>query len=91
MIDNQSIDLKNVIEIRRNSLLLSLLTSSFLVYTGTFVGVYGFIGGILINPSSFLLIIPSAALIYGGLKSPNLHKNHKLENDWAFEIITIIN
>lgn len=97
IIDNETIrvkykkiNLSEIYNIKRNPLVMSILIDGTFYYFGTifFVGslaLYGLTGG---EEASLFLMIPSAALIYGGIKSPNILKSHTTSN-WQYEIITI--
>jgi len=87
-VDNQQIPLTDITEIKRNPLLLSIFSSSFLIYAGAITAGMGAIIGLFAEASGFLLIIPGAALVFAGIKSPNVLKNYKAERDWNFELIT---
>jgi len=90
-IDNVRIDLNDIKELKRNPILLSILGSGFLIYGGAITTGVGFIIGITGNPAGFWLVIPGAAMIYAGIKSPNINKNYKRDSGWKFEVITISN
>jgi hypothetical protein len=87
-LENQQIPFTDIIEIKRNPLLLSIFSSSFLIYAGAITAGMGAIIGLFAEASGFLLIIPGAALLFAGIKSPNVLKNYKAERDWNFELIT---
>jgi uncharacterized membrane protein YphA (DoxX/SURF4 family) len=74
---------------KRNPLLVSIVTGSFLVYLGSITVGIGVLIGLLADSSAFLLTIPGAGLIYAGLKPPNFNKKFKTKRNWTFEIITI--
>ena len=78
-----------MLKIKRNPLVLSILTKGLLYYCGFVLAVasvilYVFSG----STASFLLTIPAAAFIYAGVKSPNILKGYKSAGYWKYEIIT---
>lgn len=89
IVDNYKIDLNAISELKRNPLLTSILTSSFLIYVGAITAGLAAIAGVFADSSAFWLIIPSAGLVYAGIQSPNINKNHKTEKGWKFEIVPI--
>lgn len=89
-IKSVNIKLSDIEKIKRNPLIISILTNGILYYygaalAGASIVLYAFTG----NAASFLLTIPSAAFIYGGIKSPNILKGYKMTNNWKYEIIDI--
>jgi len=91
LIDGQRVELTDIDGMKRNPLLVSLLTSGFLIYAGAITAGMGVIIGIFVNPTAFLLTIPAAGMIYAGIKSPNFNRTYKYVGNWIFEIITISN
>ncbi|GAA4806719.1 hypothetical protein [Litoribaculum gwangyangense] len=89
IIDDIQINLTEIDELKRNPLLTSILTSGFLIYAGALTAGFGVLIGVLIDSTAFWLTIPAAGMIYAGIKSPNLNKNHKIEKGWKFEKISI--
>ncbi|ARV08277.1 hypothetical protein BTO05_00965 [Winogradskyella sp. PC-19] len=89
VVDNVRIDLSDIDSLKRNPLLTSIFTSGFLIYGGAITAGFGFIIGILADSTAFWLVLPAAGMIYTGIKSPNINKNHKTDKGWKFEIITI--
>lgn len=89
IVDGFKIDLNDINELKRNPLLTSVLTSSFLVYMGGITAGFAVIIGVLADTSAYWLLAPAAGLVYVGTKSPNINKNHKTEKGWRYEIITI--
>ena len=87
-IGDTPIQLMDIKEIKRNPLLISLFSSGFLIYAGAITAGMGVIIGLFVESSGFLLAIPGAALIFAGIKSPNVLKNYKAENNWNFELIS---
>ena len=67
--------------------LVNLIAAAPLIYGGAFAVGMGAIIGIFIESSGFLLAIPGAAMIYAGIKSPNILKNYKAEDSWSYELI----
>ena len=84
IIKDQKIALSDIESIKRNPLFLSVFSSGFLIYGGM-----GAIIGIFIESSGFLLAIPGAAMIYAGIKSPNILKNYNAEDNWTYELILL--
>lgn len=89
IVDGFNIDLNDINELKRNPLLTSILTSSFLIYVGSITAGFAAIIGVFADSSAFWLIAPAAGLVYAGIQSPNINKNHKTEKGWKYEIITI--
>ncbi len=89
LIQGESINLSDIIAMKRNPLLISVVTGSFLVYLGALTAGIGILIGLLSDSTAFLLTIPGAGLIYAGLKPPNFNKKFKTKRNWNFEIITI--
>ena len=88
-IRNQSIPFSDIASIKRDPLLLSIFTSGFLIYAGAITVGVGTIIGIFAESSGFLLAIPGAAMIYAGIKSPNVLKNYKSDSNWSFKVIEV--
>ena len=86
-IKDQKIALADIESIKRNPLFLSIFGTGFLIYGGALAVGMGAIIGIFIQPSGFLLAIPGAAMIYAGIKSPNVLRNYKAADNWGFEVI----
>ena len=89
LIRNQSIPFSDITSIKRDPLLLSIFTSGFLIYAGAITVGVGTIIGIFAESSGFLLAIPGAAMIYAGIKSPNVLKNYKSDSNWSFKAIEV--
>lgn len=89
LVRNQGIAFSDIAGIKRDPLLLSIFTSGFLIYAGAITMGVGTIIGIFVESSGFLLAIPGAAMIYGGIKSPNLLKNYKSDSNWSIKVIQI--
>jgi len=87
-IKDQTIALSDIESIKRNPLFLSIFSSGLLIYAGALTAGMGVIIGLFVESSGFLLTIPGAALIFAGVKSPNVLKNYKTENNWNFELIS---
>ena len=86
-IKGQTIALTDIQSIKRNPLFLSIFGTGFLIYGGALAVGMGAIIGIFVQPSGFLLAIPGAAMIYAGIKSPNVLKNYKAADNWGFKLI----
>jgi hypothetical protein len=67
----------------------SILTTASLVYLGTTTVGFGILIGALADATAFWLTLPGAAMIYLGLKSPNLSKKHSIKKGFKLEIINI--
>lgn len=91
LIKDKRIEFSDIEEIKRNSLLLSIFTSSVLIYAGAITAGFGALIGALVDSNAFWLAVPAAAMIYGGIKSPNLQKKYKKSSNWTFETTTISN
>lgn len=89
IIDGTTITLSDIDALKRNSLFLSIFTSSALIYSGAITVGLGAIIGVFAESSGFFMAIPGAAMITTGILSPNLHKNHKKVKGWSFEIVTL--
>lgn len=89
LIKNQQIELSQIGEIKRNPLLVSIVTSSFFIYVGAITLGVAVLIGVFADSSAFLFAIPAAGLIYAGIKSPNFGRKFKSDSNWTFEIITI--
>lgn len=89
LIKNNRYKLTDIEEIKRNPLLTSILTSSFLIYGGAITAGFGVLIGVLVDSTAFLLTIPAAGMIYAGIHPPNFNKKYKNNGDWIFELITI--
>ncbi|NNL16849.1 MAG: hypothetical protein HKO81_09455 [Flavobacteriaceae bacterium] len=88
-VNNHTINLIDIEEIKRNPFLISVLTSGLLIYGGAITAGFGVIIGIFVESTGFLLIIPAAGMIYAGIKSPNFHKKYKPGNNLTIEIISL--
>ena len=89
LIKNKRIDLRDIEEIKRNSLFLSIFTSGVFLYGGTLLAGFSVVAGVFIDSSFLLFGIPAAGLIYAGIKPPNFQKNYTNKSNWTFELITI--
>lgn len=87
-IGGRLINIMDIIEIKRNPMFTSVLTSTVFIYSGALMTGIGVIAGIFVQPTAYLLAIPGAGLIYTGIKSPNFHKNYKNAKGWKIEITT---
>ena len=91
IINDTKINLADIEELKRDPLLTSLLTSGFLIYVGSVTAGLGVLIGVLVDSTAYWLVLPAAGMIYAGIKSPNINKNHKIEKGWKFEIINTSN
>ncbi len=89
VIKDQRIALSDIESLKRNPLFLSIFGSGFLIYGGALTVGMGAIIGMFVEASGFLLAIPGAAMIYAGIKSPNILKNYSADGNWEFELITL--
>ena len=76
VVDGVKIRLTDIDQLKRNPFSTSILTSEILVDD-------------MVETSGFWLVIPAAAAIYTGIKSPNFNKNFETDKGWQFEVITI--
>lgn len=97
-VDDETISLKgqeiliaDIIKIKHNPLLLSILIDGLMFYTAGSVLAFG----VLITAFSSsggtaaYFIIPAAALIYGGIASPKFTKGYKTYTGWSYEMVTV--
>lgn len=89
IINTIELSLSSVVELKRDLVATSVVTSGLLIYGGVLAGGLGIIAGVFADSSAFLLTIPAAGMIYTGIKSPNLSKNHKIDDGWKFEIVDL--
>ena len=89
IIDNVKVDLQHIKELERNPQLISIITTASLVFLGTTTVCLAILIGALSDSTAFWLTIPGSAMIYLGLKSPNLSKKHIIKNGSKLEIINI--
>lgn len=89
MVDEEAFAMEDIASLKRNSLLLSILGSSFFAYVGGITIGLGTLIGLLADTTAFWLIIPGAALVYTGIKSPNFQRKFVNDGTWTFEIITL--
>ena len=88
-LNNLFVKLEDIAMIKKDPLLVYILSSAFLIYTGASTAGIAFIMGVLVDSSAFLLAIPAAAIFYIGLKAPNFSKRHNLNNHKKLEIIEL--
>ncbi len=89
IIDDAKVDLQHIKELKRNPQLTSIITTASLVFLGTATAGLGILIGALSDSTAFWLTLPGAAMIYLGLKSPNLYKKHSIKNGLKLEISNI--
>tara|TARA_B100000989_G_scaffold266649_1_gene220278 strand:+ start:63 stop:530 length:468 start_codon:yes stop_codon:yes gene_type:complete len=89
IIDDVKVDLQHIKELKRNPQLTSIITTASLVFLGTVTAGLGILIGALSDSTAFWLTLPGAAMIYLGLKSPNLYKKHSIKNGLKLEISNI--
>jgi len=88
-INKATISLDEIVEIKRNPLLTSILISGILIYAGSLTAGVAVVAGVFAETSAYYLLIPAGGLIYTGLRSPNFYKKYKLNGEWSIEIIEI--
>ena len=89
IIDDVKVDLQHIKELKRNPQLISIINTASLVYLGTLTAGLGILIGALSDSTAFWLTLPGAAMIYLGLKSPNLSKKYSFKNGLKLEIINV--
>lgn len=90
LVKNNKIALSEIIKLKRNPVLVSIIINGFLFYNAAaFIAAGLIIYSLSSHLSAFLLTIPATALVYAGIKSPNLLKGYKTGEDWKYEVITI--
>lgn len=89
IIEDEQIALADIAYIKRHPLLVSILTSSVLIYAGVVLAGAAVLVGVLIDSSAYLLTIPAAGLIFTGIKSPNFSRKFKTANNWTLETIAV--
>ena len=88
IIKDQRVPLDQIVKIKRNPLLNSILVGGLLIYLGAATAVTGFTVGVLTaQPNLIWLALPGAALVVAGVKYPNFLKGYKLADGWKYEII----
>lgn len=88
-VNNIFVNLEDIVFIKKDPLIVYILSSAFLIYTGASLAGVAFIIGLLVDSSAFLLAIPAAAIFYTGLKAPNFSKKYSLDNGWTLQLIEI--
>jgi small nuclear ribonucleoprotein (snRNP)-like protein len=90
ILKNETIKLSQIEKIKKNPLVVSIITNGILFYCGVaLIGVSVFIYAFSGDVASFLFTIPAAVSIYGGIKSPNILIGYKATGNWKYEIIKI--
>ncbi|MGB6269340.1 MAG: hypothetical protein WBF67_10060 [Olleya sp.] len=89
VIDNRQIALQDITDIKRNPLLVSIVTNGLLIYGGALTIGIGTIIGVFANTNGFLLAIPGAAMVTTGILSPNFNRKFKTEKNWTLQIISL--
>jgi hypothetical protein len=87
-INNAQVALTDIAEIKRNPLLISVFTSSLLIYAGAITAGMAAIIAATIDTTAIWLVIPAAGLVYAGIKSPNFYRKFTPGGGWTFAIIT---
>lgn len=89
LIKNELIELKNIEKIKRNPLLISIVTNGLFIYVGSATIIVSIgVAGITGESSLLLLAIPASGMIYTGIKSPNFLKGYKKDSNWKYKLIT---
>ncbi|MCA0132136.1 hypothetical protein [Winogradskyella alexanderae] len=88
-IDNELLELDAIAELKRNPLLTSILSSTFLIYAGSLAIGFGALIGVLVDSTAYWLILPGAGMVFAGAKSPNFNRKFKNDGSWSFEIINL--
>ena len=88
LIKGEKIALDQIVKIKRNPLLISLITSSVLFYAAATALVLGvLLWAFTQDVSSYLLVLPAAGLVYSGIKPPNFLRGFKKSKNWKCVII----
>lgn len=88
ILNNETIKLSQIEKIKRNPLIISILTNVILYYSGTAlistsILLYAYTG----DPLAFLFTIPATGFIYARDKSLNILKGYKSTGNWKYKII----
>ncbi|MFK5889489.1 MAG: hypothetical protein QM486_02020 [Flavobacteriaceae bacterium] len=87
LIKNRRIELTDIQKIKRNPLLISIVTDVFIIYNGVaLLGASLVISAFTSESSALLLMIPASGIIYGGIKSPNFLKGYNKNRGWKYKI-----
>jgi hypothetical protein len=89
VVNNIPIALDDILYIKKDPLILAILSSSALIYAGSLAVGLGVLIGVLVDTTALYLAIPGAALIYAGSKSPNINRSFKMAKGWSIQIIEI--
>ena len=89
LIKGNTLKLTEVEMVKKNPLVVSVLVDGLLVNVGSGMVLlplflYPFTG----DSNGFYYMIPGAALIYAGKKSPNFIKGYKISNGWQYKIVS---
>ncbi|WP_298902571.1 hypothetical protein [uncultured Psychroserpens sp.] len=91
-IKGNQIKLSDIKKLKRDPLLLSIFSSSILVYGGVLAtGIGGLVYVFTGEAQALWLIVSGSAMINIGLKSPNILGAFKTSQDWYYTITTIAN
>ena len=86
-VNNEVFMLSDISEIRRDRAFIGFLSSGAMIYVGAVTAGVSVLIGAFGNPAGFYLLIPAAALIYTGIKSPKISRKYSTEKGWSFEIV----
>jgi len=90
IIDDEALDIMEISSIKRNSLFINILTSSFLIYMGAASVTLGlFVAALADVSASYWFIIPGLASIGTGILTPNFRRQFKRDKDWNLDIVTL--
>ena len=87
MINNVRIPLANIDQINRQPFLISFITAGVFVYIATITVATSVLVGLFADSSALLYVIPGAAILYAGIKPPNLSKSYTVTRNWSFELL----
>ena len=88
LIAGKIVKLNEIEKIKKNPKVISILVDGVLIYVGSAMVFLPLITyPFTLDKSGFLFIIPGIAALYGGKKSPNLHKAYKTKKQWSYSII----
>lgn len=87
VVNNRKIELREIQEMKKDPLLVSIFSGAVLIYAGALAIGMGAIIGVFVQSSGFLLAIPGSALIYAGTNPPNFSRRYKKDGQWRIEIL----
>lgn len=89
VLDGREFALNEIRDIKRNPLLTSIFTTGLLIYGGGILTGFGALIGVLVDSNAYWLMVPGAAMIFTGLKSPNINRKFSKDKNWVLEIVTL--